>query len=333
MRIAVRVLMIIGWITAGAVCLYAQENPLNQRLKITSTVPKGLLAGRSFVFYQAQFTDEQLKEIQSYFQKTGIDAVGYFSEDLVFASREVSKIIVDYLNKREVDFIVLLDRTGKEFAITFVPFNRTYEFVNRDEGAWRSTGADLTEVLETIYRTAINDQPRKNHLINDFPERDFNLDFIPGRRSDFFAIDLKVDKLAVPWFEEAGKDSLLVELFKTHYPYKYDMVNPGQLGKADLRKAGFHYVMEYVYTTGEVAQEILEYTVVPSGKSALVSVTYPEGVLKLKTISAQAPVYKFYFKHIESGNIFLGTKWDADLSWDEALVNHLKGFKAELKIP
>ena len=122
--------MIIGWITAGAVCLYAQENPLNQRLKITSTVPKGLLAGRSFVFYQAQFTDEQLKEIQSYFQKTGIDAVGYFSEDLVFASREVSKIIVDYLNKREVDFIVLLDRTGKEFAITFVPFNRTYEFVN-----------------------------------------------------------------------------------------------------------------------------------------------------------------------------------------------------------
>ncbi len=332
MRIAIK-LLLVGWIALWTQRLLAQENPLLSRLKLTTTVPKDLLAGRSFVFYHSGFTEEQLKMTQHHFQQAGIDAVGYFKVDLVFASREVSNKIVDYLNKREIDFIVLLDRVGEKFIVTIAPFNHTYEFVNRDQNAWASSGGDLKELLKIIYRTAINDQPRKNHLINDFPERDFTLDFIEGRRSDFFAIDLKVDKLAVPWFEEAAKDSLLAQLFKTHYPYKYAMVHADKLSKAELRKAGFHYVMEYVHSTGEVAQEILEYPLVTSGKSALVSVTYPEGVLRLKTISAQTPVYKFYFKHIESGNVFLGTKWDADLNWEDALLNHVKGFKAELKIP
>lgn len=326
-------LLIIGSITLWAQDLGAQENPLLSRLQLTTAVPKGLLAARSFVFYHSAYNDEQLKMIQNYFQQTGIDAVGYFKIDLVFASREVSKKVVDYLNKREIDFIVLLDQSGGQFTITFTPFNRTYEFVNQEQSAWSSSGSDLKELLIHTYRTAINDQPRKNYLINDFPERDFALDFIEGRRSDFFAIDLKVDKLAVPWFEEAGKDSLLAQLFKSHYPFQYGMAHADKLSKADLRKAGFHYVMEYVHSSGEIAQEILEYPPLASGKSALVSVTYPEGVLRLKTISSQTPVYKFYFKHIESGNVFLGTKWDADLTWEEALVNHLRGFKAELKIP
>jgi hypothetical protein len=30
--------------------------------------------------------------------------------------------------------------------------------------------------------------------------------------------------------------------------------------------------------------------------------------------------------------VFLGTKWDADTSWDQALKNHLMAFKSELKV-
>ena len=68
------------------------------------------------------------------------------------------------------------------------------------------------------------------------------------------------------------------------------------------------------------------------GESALISVTYPNGQQQLKSFSANTPVYKFYFKHIDSGNVFLGTKWDADLTWEQALKNQIKGFKAELKV-
>jgi transposase len=40
-------------------------------------------------------------------------------------------------------------------------------------------------------------------------------------------------------------------------------------------------------------------------------------------------VYKFYFKHIDSGNMFLGTKWDADLTWQQALINQLRALLLE----
>jgi hypothetical protein len=54
--------------------------------------------------------------------------------------------------------------------------------------------------------------------------------------------------------------------------------------------------------------------------------------VQLKNIAANTVVYKFYVRHIDSGNIFLGTKWDADTTWQDALKNFIGGFKAELKI-
>jgi hypothetical protein len=67
-------------------------------------------------------------------------------------------------------------------------------------------------------------------------------------------------------------------------------------------------------------------------ESAIASITYPDGGdAQLKNIPSQTPVYKFYFKHIDSGNVFLGTKWDADITWEQALKNQYRAFKAELK--
>jgi hypothetical protein len=67
-------------------------------------------------------------------------------------------------------------------------------------------------------------------------------------------------------------------------------------------------------------------------ESALVSFTYPGDQAQLKNIPANEQVFKFYFKHIESQNVFLGTKWDADISWQQALVNQIKGYKIEFKL-
>ena len=58
----------------------------------------------------------------------------------------------------------------------------------------------------------------------------------------------------------------------------------------------------------------------------------PDNEPQLKNIHANSEVYKFYFKHIDSENVFLGTKWDADTSWQQALMNQIKGFKLELRI-
>lgn len=307
-----------------------QDTSLRSKLTLTNSVPAELLAKRSAVFYSVDYSPKQLEDIQKMFQQTGIDAIGYFKTDLVFAGRDVTREVADYLTKREITFLVLLDKIEKNFSITITPFNETTSFVDSNQNGWDVSSPNLTEALQLIYRTAVNNQPRKNLLVNDYPESDFPLQIIEGRRSDFFAIDLKVDNLAVPWFGEAEKDSTLVKFFKEVYPFKYGMSEAG-LDKTALRRKGFHYLLCYVHTRGSIAKELLGYP--PSGENAITSVTFPNGELQLKTIPSEIFVYKFYLKHIESGNVFLGTKWDADIRWEDALRNHIKGFKAELKIP
>jgi hypothetical protein len=91
------------------------------------------------------------------------------------------------------------------------------------------------------------------------------------------------------------------------------------------------YVVCFVHTRGAIARELLGYDMSKS-ESAIVSVTYPDNQQQLKNISSNTTVFKFYFKHIDSGNVFFGTKWDADLTWQQALINQLKGMKTELRL-
>lgn len=313
--------------------IYAQgmEDTISSRLQLNNTVPEDLLAKRSCVFYASTFSNDELDVIQSSFQRTGIDAVAYFKTALVFAGADVTPKIAEFLTKREIDFIVLASKKAGSYSFTFTSFNGTVAFANKGQAGWEVQNADLKEALQSIYRSTVNSQPIKNLLINSFPEKDFPINIIEGRRSDFFAIDLKVDKLAVPWFKNAAADTLLAHFFKENYPFAYGMTEPGMDTK-ELRNNGFHYVLSYVYTEGLIARDILGYQNT-SKESAITSVTYPNGSLQLKTIPSEVPVYKFYFKHLVSGNVFLGTKWDADTTWLSALRNHVKGFKAELKIP
>lgn len=306
------------------------DNPIPGHVSNVQNVPADLLAKRSCVFYSSELTDAQLEIIQKWFQKTGIDAVAYLKTDLVFAGADVTEKITDFLNKREISFIIQIDKAKGEYTFLFTPFNGTHEFVNNGQPAWAETNTDLTASLQNIYRQAVTNQPIKNLLVNDFPEKNFPITIIEGRRSDFFAIDLKVDRLAVPWFKNPENDSILLTFFKENYPFSYGTTDSGQDAK-ELRTKGFHYELCVIHTEGQIAREILGYPA--AAESAYTSVTYPNGEPRLKTIPSETPVYKFYFRHIESGNVFLGTKWDADITWSDALRNHIKGFKAELKIP
>jgi hypothetical protein len=98
----------------------------------------------------------------------------------------------------------------------------------------------------------------------------------------------------------------------------------------ELSNRGFITVLRYIHTEGEEARNVLSYDPAQLAKS-LTSVVYVNGEPDLKTIPANQPVYKFYIKHIEYGNIFLGKGWDADLTWQDALRNHLLGMREALK--
>ena len=267
--------------------------------------------------------------MQQSFQKTGVDAVAYFELDMLTAGKDVTKAFADYLDKREVTNLMFVQKSEQGFRIIATPYNGKENVIDKQQAAWSHSNSNLNEALKELYR-ASSHQKRQNLLINDSPETGLKINPILGNRNEFYAIDLKVDPLAVPKTGDELVDKELEEIFKLYYPLKYKMTEPGTPEK-DLRRQGSLYVVCFVHTRGVVAKELLGYDMSKS-ESALVSVTYPDNQQQLKSISSNTPVYKFYFKHIDSGNVFFGTKWDADLTWEQALINQIKGMKAELRL-
>jgi hypothetical protein len=314
---------------------FAQSFPYEKggwidQLNLSGGLPEKLLGTRSVVFHDYKLSPKEMSEAQQYFQRTGVDAVAYFELDMLMASKDVTRAFSDYLIKREIQNLVLIEKSEAQYRITITLFNGKENVADDKQNAWSVSNTVFTEALKSLYRTAANQLKRTNLLINDLAETDLTINPILGKRNEFFAIDLKVDPLAVPKTGDEAVDKQLEEIFKNNYPLKYKLTEPG-LSDKELRKQGSYYVICVVYARAVVAKKLLGYDMTKS-ESALVSVAYSEDQPQLKNIPSNTPVYKVYFKHIDSGNVFLGTKWDADLTLEQALLNQLKGLKAELRL-
>lgn len=307
------------------------QRHFSSSLQFNETVPADLLSTRSVVLSDYTFRQTELEEIQKAFQQIGIDAIAYFDADLIFSGKDVIKAYKEYFTSRQITNLIFLEKSQNVYQIVGVKFNPEKDLFDPALPAWRLRNERLRDLLRTVLQDSWRSQKKQNYLVNEYPERDIRVDPIKGNRQEFYAIDLKVDNLAVPKFGNAAMDEELAKFFQDNYSLKYKLTEPGA-NEQDLRKQGFQYVLCYVNTRGKAAREVLGYDITKEGNS-YASITFPEGQLQLKTIPGEAEVYKFYFRHIDNGNVFLGTKWDADITWLDALRNHVLGFKAEARIP
>lgn len=305
------------------------EETLLARLKSDGTISEEVLSKRSVVLHSYTLTAKEITTTHENLIRAGIDAIAYFKIDGVLAGGDVAQSYAEYFTKREVVNLIVIQKSSSGFTINITFFNGKKDLVNPYQSTWNTQSASLNEALNAVYRSALASNKKKNLLMNEVPETDLPVKINDGQRSEIFAYDLKIDNLAIPKFDDVLYDKELEEILKT-YPFPYQLVNHTVPDK-ELRTKGILYVLCFVHTRSGVAKELLGYPVSKS-ESAFVSVTYPDGQVQLKNIPAATPVFKFYVRHIDSGNIFLGTKWDAETTWQQALQNFIKGFKAELKI-
>jgi hypothetical protein len=305
------------------------QRHFTEQLTFTETVPKDLLAARSVVLHDYTFKQSELEEMQKAFQQIGIDAVAYFESDVVMAGSDVTKAFSQYFATRQIKYLLFFEKIPQGYQLIGVSFDGSQALFDPKLAAWRVQKEKLSDLLRTVFQDSWRGQKKQNFLVNEFPETDINVDPTPGSRQQFYAIDLKVDNLAVPKFGDAAMDAELEKFFAENYGLKYKLIEKGTDEK-NLRKEGFLYVLCFIHTRGRAAKALLGYN--QSGiESLYASITFPNGQMQLKTLPANAEVYKFYVRHLVSGNIFLGTKWDADVTWQEALRNQIFGFKIETK--
>ena len=320
--------LVCFWV-ALLLCQSVQSQNSTQ-FNFTETPPIDLLASRTMVLHDFTFTQPELQEIQKAFQQIGIDAVAYFEMDVVMAGKDATRAFAEYFSSRQVKYLLQLEKSQSGFQFIAAPFNQKPTLFDVGAAAWRVQNVRLKDLLVTVFQDSWRSQKKQNYLVNEFPETDITIDPIKGNRQEFYAIDLKVDNLAVPKFGNETRDKELGQVFQAMYPLKYKITEAGT-DEQELRKQGFHYVLCFVHTRGKAAREILGYDT-SKPETAYASITFPSGQLQLKTIPEETEVYKFYFRHIDNGNVFLGTKWDADIQWQDALRNHIMAFKAEAKI-
>lgn len=312
---------------------YSQEQRLIGVLKPVETAPEGLLASKSAVLFSKSYKPEDLNRVQAAFQQIGIDADFYFDAEKVLAGIDAERAFATYFTSREVKFLLFLTKENDNFSFYATEFNNTMQFVTAGQIAWKVSNLRLDEMLATIFRDSWLREKKQNFLINDIPEMDINVPIITGTRAERYPVDLRIDKIAIQKFEDPTIQTEIDTLLKKLYPYpdKYQAVNIPADDK-ELLKQGFQFIMIHVKANGRAAHELLGYDMNKAFATAYGSVSYPNGTPQVKTISAETPVYKFYIKHLRSGNVFLGTKWDADENLVQAMKNHIMGFRTELKL-
>ncbi|MFM9837383.1 MAG: hypothetical protein ACKVOQ_03910 [Cyclobacteriaceae bacterium] len=310
--------------------LSQEESDLVAKLNFTNTIPTDLISTRSLVLYQNTFTKAELEETQKFFQQTGIDAVAYFDIARLLAGYDTRKAYAAYFATRGIKFLILVQKNQKGYQYIFCSFIGTKELVDKTSVAWKQENTSLNELLKTVYRFAVSNLKKQNFLINDLPESDITVNSFSGRINENFSIEVKSFKTAIPRFGNEKDDAELETYLKENFPVKYELVDP-LVDEDALFTKGFRTILRFVHTRGVLAKDILGYDITQIARSMPTAAIIDKEV-QIKTIPSEQPVYKFYFRNIEYGNIFLGPKWDADVTWQDALRNHLEALKVNQKI-
>jgi hypothetical protein len=320
------IIALLAWLTTDSLVGQSVEKAFSLPVGM---LPDKILSGRTVVIYDPSLTFREIETIHRSLVRTGIDAVGYCESDRIYASDDVTRAFVLFFEKREIANIIFVGRQDHQWTLVVIPFNGNPKLFEPEQSAWKVTETSLHEVLNALYRTALSNYKRQNWLINDVPEKIETVPLFAGNRNERFAIDLKAEGLAVQKTGDARIDALIEEVMKA-YPLRYQLVS-GTISEAELRKQGLTYLLRFINTRNEVARQLLGYSVKP-GENAFVSVTYSQGQEQIKTIDAHTVIYKVYVRHVEFGHVFLGPKWDADVTPEQALRNFIYGMRTELRL-
>lgn len=329
-------------------------------------IPEQLLATRTVVFVHLENENKirgpwkkLAEKAHNYFYKLGIDPIAYYYLDDVLAGPEVTKAIAGDLIKRKVENIIFLKRDeNKVFSVTITEFNQKENLVSNGQKAWKNQNDELEKVMINLYRTiGKKNYEKKNLLILETPAFYKDTQIISGRRFESYQQDLKLDKLAVPLYQKielpdnisnSNENNQVIKNVKLHnnniaaendelsrimqqYPFEYEIIDTSNKTDAQLIADGFQFVFMRIHSTGKAIKELLDYETSPSETDYVTLRANSSGDTNLITYPVDLNVYKFYIKHLYTGDTFLGSKWDADTTWTSALKNYIENMKIDLK--
>lgn len=304
----------------------------------SNQLPKDLLSNRAVVFMNVNSLkwEKEAQKIHDNFITIGVDAVAYYALSDIMSGEDATTAFYSDINERSIESLLIVHQssTGFEFYATKIPTEGG--FFQKGMQAFYLQASSLKELgKELELQVDKADLQRENFLIIDTPEVFKRTHVIKSRRVENFNPDVKVDKLAVPKFENsimlnvdiekanAELDSIMTE----HYPFKYGLVDPA-MSTEELIRNGYLMVLKKLENNGESLRRMLGYQLT-EGETLLISVRKGNNGQVMKYGTSEH-VNKYYMQQLHTKDIYLGSDWDAGISWQEALINHIENLKAKL---
>ena len=308
-------------------------------LNKSNQLPKDLLSKRAVVFMNVNSLkwDEEAQKIHDSFINIGVDAVAYYALSDIMSGEDATTAFYSDISQRSIENMLIIHQSNNDFALYATKIPEEGGFFQKGMPAFYLEAPSLKE-LGTKLQTLVNksDLERENFLIIDVPETFKRTNVIKSRRVANFNPDIRIDKLAVPKFEnnimlDVDIDKANAELdsiMKQHYPFKYGLVDP-EMSAEEMISEGYLMVLKKLENNGESLRRMLGYDL-SEGETILISLRKGEDE-KVMKYRINEHVHKYYVQQLYTKDIYLGDSWDAGKTWQEALINHVENLKAKLK--
>jgi hypothetical protein len=299
-----------------------------ENLQTGTVLPEDLQSSRSAVFlkvnqaHQADTMDwgNLAEEFHKSLSAMYIDAVAYYRWQDLNAGYDATISYLDALVEREISQVILLEAALGNYEIYIVSTDlEAPGLFDINQPAWHTRGNTLEEAVENLASMVRRtDLEVANFLISGSPELFYDTEIFTKNRFESYQPDLKLDKLAAPLFYSDDVEGLeqlwdqeLKDIMHTQYPFAYELVAPNMTEDL-MMKAGFQYVLRYLHGEERSLRTLLNYPSVDD---------HPDQT-----------VYKYYIKHLITGDIYLGDAWDSQPEWQQALMIHLTKLRRSLKV-
>jgi hypothetical protein len=187
------------------VTLEAQSQGAFPFLNKTNQLPKDLLSKRAAVFINVNELnwDKEANKIHQSFREIGVDAVAYYALSDIMSGHDATKAFYADITQRSIENLLIVHQSdaGYELFATKIPEEGGFFHDGMDAFHLQAkTLKDLGPKLEGLVNKS--DLERENFLIIDVPETFKRTNVIKSRRVENFNPDIRIDKLAVPKFEQ-----------------------------------------------------------------------------------------------------------------------------------
>lgn len=305
----------------------------------TNTLPKELLNERSVVFMNVENLNWEVQAniIHSYFKEEGVDAVAYYSLSDILSGHDATNSFYKDISERSIDNLIIVHQSQSGFRLFVAQIPDDGGFFKKGMPAYQISAPGLKELgAKLVSRLEQSGLERNNFLIIDVPEVFKRTNVIKSRRVENFNADIRIDKLAVPMFEESvvmeenvnAANATLDSIMTEHYPFRYGLVRPN-ITDEEMIAQGYLMVLRKLENNGESLKRMLGYEL---SEDETIYISVRKGPLgKVTKFSKAEPVHKYYVQQLYTKDIYLGPEWDADTTWQKALINHTENIKEALK--